>query len=144
MIRAVLDTNILISALITKKSSHPLQLYKAFTEQKFLLITSPDILAEVEEVMNRNKIVQFHKRTPEQRQIIIEQLLILSYVTLGTTRSEKIIIERDSKDDKFFHAAMEGNADYVVSGDDDLLDVKIYEGIRILSPKDFLMILENI
>ena len=38
MIRAVLDTNILISALITKKTSAPLRLYKAFTKQEFLLI----------------------------------------------------------------------------------------------------------
>ncbi len=60
MIRAVLDTNILISALITKKSSAPLQLYKAFITQQFLLITSPSILEEVEDVINRENIVKYH------------------------------------------------------------------------------------
>jgi len=56
MIRAVLDTNILVSALITTKTSPPLQLYKAFMRQQFLLITSPSILAEVEDVINRERV----------------------------------------------------------------------------------------
>ncbi len=143
MIRAVLDTNILISALITKKTSAPLQLYKAFTAQKFLLITSPSILAEVEDVINREKIVKFHKRTPGQRKTIMEQLATLSYVTLESITSKEVVIERDPKDDKFLHAAIEAHADYIVSGDDDLLNLKEYAGIKILSPNDFLAILDR-
>ncbi len=142
MIRAVLDTNILISALITKKTSPPLQLYKAFTAQKFLLITSPSILAEVEDVINRDKIVNYHKLTQKQRVGIMELLLKLCYVTLGSIKSDKVIIERDPKDDKFLHAAIEAHAEYIVSGDDDLLNLKEYDGIKILSPKDFLAILD--
>ncbi len=142
MIRAVLDTNILISALITKKQSAPLQLYKAFTAQQFLLITSPSILTEVEDVINREKIVKYHKLSPKQREAIIEQLLTLCYVTLESVKPDKVIIERDPKDDKFLHAALEADADYIVSGDNDLLDLKEYEGIKILSPNDFLAILD--
>src|SRR5258708_21103294 len=107
MIRAVLDTNILVSALITKRDSAPLQLYKAFIAQKFLLITSPSILAEVEDVINREKIVKYHKLSPKQREGIMEQLLTLCYVTLKSIKSVKVIIERDPKDDKFLHAAIE-------------------------------------
>ena len=144
MIRAVLDTNILISALITKTTSAPLRLYKAFTKQEFLLITSPSILAEVEDVINRDKIVKYHKLSPKQREMIIRQLLILCYVTLESVKSEKVIIERDPKDDKFLHAAFEAHADYIVSGDNDLLDLKEYEGIKILSPNDFLAMREKL
>src|SRR5258706_11867222 len=124
MIRAVLDTNILISVLITKKQSPPLQLYQAFTAQKFLLITSPSILAEVEDVINREKIVKYHKLSPKQREAIMEQLLTLCYVTLESVKPDKVIIERDPKDDKFLHAGMEAHSDYIVSGDKDLLDLK--------------------
>lgn len=141
MIRAVLDTNILISVLITKKDSAPLRLYKAFTAQKFLLITSPSILAEIEDVINREKIVKYHKLTQKQREAVMEQLLTLCYVTLESVKPETVIIKRDPKDDKFLHAAIEAHADYIVSGDDDLLDLKEYEGIRILSPNDFLAII---
>ena len=143
MIRAVLDTNVLVSALITKKDSAPLQLYKAFTAQKFLLITSPSILAEVEDVINRDKIIKYHKLNQKQRETIIEQLLTLCYVTLESVKTEKVIVERDPKDDKFLYAAIEAQADYIVSGDDDLLDLKEYEGIKILSPKEFLEIITS-
>jgi putative PIN family toxin of toxin-antitoxin system len=143
MIRAVLDTNILVSALITKKNSAPLQLYKAFTAQKFLLITSPSILAEVEDVINRDKIVKYHKLNPKQRETIMEQLLTLCYVTLESVKPDKVIVERDPKDDKFLHAANESHADYIVRGDDDLLDLKENAGIKILSPNEFLAIIEN-
>lgn len=143
MIRAVLDTNILVSALITKKTSAPLRLYKAFTTQQFLLITSPSILAEVEDVINRENIVKYHKLIPEQRKGVMEQLIALSYITLETAPNENILIERDPKDDKFLYAALEGHAEYIVSGDHHLLDLKEYEGISILSPHDFLAVLEK-
>ena len=67
----------------------------------------------------------------------------LSYVTFGTLETAQIIIEKDPKDDKFLHAALEGNADYIVSGDHHLLELKSYEGIKILSPGNFLELLEN-
>ena len=138
MIRAVLDTNILISALITKKHSAPFQLHQAFIAQKFILITSPAILSEAEEVINRKKIVKYHKLSPEQRKAIIEQLLTLCYVTLGLVKSKKVIIERDPKDDKFLHAAIEAHADYIVTGDKDLLVLQKVEGIKIITPREFL------
>ena len=141
MIRAVLDTNILVSALITKKSSAPLQLYKAFTIKQFLLITSPSILAEVEDVINRKKVIKYHRRNLEQRKEIMKQLVKLSYVTLESVTTEDVIIERDPDDDKFLDAAIEGNADFIVSGDRHLLDLKAYEGIKILTPKEFLQLL---
>ncbi len=141
MTRAVLDTNILISALITKKSSATLQLYKAFTTQQFLLITSPSILAEIEDVINREKIIKYHKRNLKQRKEIMRQLVKLSYITLESLTTKDVIIERDPKDDKFLHAAIEGNADFIVSGDRHLLDLKTYEGIKILTPKEFLRLL---
>ncbi len=143
MIRAVLDTNILISALITKNPSAPLQIYKAFIAQQFLLIISPSILAEAEDVINRKKIVKYHTRTHEQRKEIIKLLVALSYVTLEPNIPERIIIESDPKDDKFLHAAIEAQAEYIVSGDHHLLDLKEYKGIKIITPNTFLSIIKK-
>ena len=142
MIRAVLDTNVLVSALITRKSSAPIKLYKGFIARQFLLITSPSILTEIEDVINRGNIVKYHKLSKAQREEIIKQFMTLSYITLETTISEKIIIEKDPDDDKFLVAAVEGGADYIVSGDHHLLDLKVYDGVRIITPGDFLKILE--
>src|SRR4030042_3192196 len=143
MIRVVLDTNVLISALISKKSAAPLKLYKAFTTQQFLLITSTSIIEEVEDVINRENIIKYHKLSSKQRKQLIEQLLLLSYVTLGAIATGEILIVKDPKDDKFIYAALEGNADYIVSGDNHLLDLKTYKDIKIVTPSKFLEIVEK-
>ena len=138
MIRAILDTNVIVSALIAKKPSTLLTLYNAFKAQHFLLITSVAILEEVEEVINREKIIKLHKLSVKQRQALIKELITLSFVVPGLLTLDKTIIERDPDDDKFIAAALEGNAQYIVSGDRDLLQLKVYQGVHILSPKDFI------
>lgn len=90
MIRVVLDTNVLISALISKKSTAPPKIYKAFTTQQFLSITSPSIIEEFEDVINRKNLIKYHKLSPKQRKGIIEELVRLSYVTLGTLETAQI------------------------------------------------------
>jgi len=115
MIRAVLDTNVLVSALITRRSSAPIKLYKGFIARQFILITSPSILAEVEDVINRGNVVKYHKLSKAQRREIMKQFMTLSYITLETAISEKIIIQEDPDDDKFLVAAIEGGANFILS-----------------------------
>ena len=143
MILAVFDTNVLISALIAKKSTAPLKIYKAFITQQFLLIISPSIIEEIEDVINRENVVKYHKLSPQQRRQVIEQLVTLSYVTLGVVAIDETIIKKDPKDDKFIYAAIEGGANYIVSGDHHLLNIKEYKGIKIVTPASFLKILEK-
>lgn len=142
MIRVVLDTNVFISASIAKLPSPPLIIYHAFISQQFLNITSQAILEEIEEVLRREHIVKIHKFTTEQRQAFLEQLTRLSYITTSLVVAEKSIIKDDHSDDKFLIAAVEGNADYIVSGDHHLLDLKAFEKIPILTPKEFVIKLE--
>ncbi|MBL8133918.1 MAG: putative toxin-antitoxin system toxin component, PIN family [Anaerolineae bacterium] len=54
------------------------------------------------------------------------------------TISSSVRICRDPKDDKFLELAVNGMADYLISGDDDLLDLNPFEGISIVSPREFL------
>lgn len=76
-----------------KRESPPLQLYKAFITQQFLLITSSSILAEVEDVINRENVMEYHKLSPKQREAVMEQLLTLCYVTQESVKQDKVIIE---------------------------------------------------
>lgn len=138
MLRAVLDTNVLISALL-KIPSIPQQLYSAFKDKQFLLVVSLEIVAEVAEVLNRPEIITLSKMPENERKLFIERLLRLSLVTSGKTMVE--IVKDDPDDNKFLACAVEGKAEYVVSGDKHLLNVKEYNGVKIVTPKEFVGVL---
>lgn len=138
MIRAVIDVNTLVSAIINKPLSVSQEIYQNFISKHFLLIVSPSLLAEVEDVLNRDRIMKLHKHSSKSLQKIISQLANLSYIMPGKIEIE---IVRDPNDDKIIIAAVEGNADYIVSRDKDLLDLKEYQGIKIITPEEFMGIL---
>ena len=139
--RVVLDTNVLISATFRSLSSIPNTIYQALKKQQFILIISPAILEELEEVLAREKIMKRTGMSQEERIKFIEELIEIGFVVPGKKAIQ--VIQTDPDDDKFVIAAVEGFADYVVSGDHHLLDLKNYEDITILSPNDFLNILKK-
>lgn len=136
MIRAVVDTNVLISALISKKPSYPLQVYHLIKSEDFLLITSPTILEELEDVISRKDLIKLHQRTPKQIQEILKEIVETSLIVPGLVSVE--VVKEDPDDDKFIAAAIEGQADYIISGDKPLLNIKEYHGVKIISPADFI------
>ena len=139
-IRVVVDTNVLISGLFGIKDSPSSQILNAIRSQKIILVTSPVILEEAVEVMNRKRIVKLTKMSPKERADFMDQLIERSEVTAGKQLQQ--MIGRDAKDDKFLACAVEAKADYIISGDEDLLDLKEYEGIKIVTPRQFLEILK--
>ena len=139
-LRVVVDTNVLISGLFGIKNSPSAQILDAIRAQKIILVTSPLILEEVGDVINREKVVKLTKMSPKDRTDFIEKLIGRSDVTPGIQLSQ--MVSRDTKDDKFLACAVEANADYVVTGDKDLLDLENYAGINIVTPREFLKILK--
>jgi len=140
-LRVVLDTNILVSGLFGIKNSPSSQILKAIRSQKIILVTSPPILKEVGEVINREKIVRLTKMNKNERKDFIDELIKRSDVTKGRQLSQ--IIGRDARDDKFLACAYEAKADYIITGDDDLLTLKEFGGIKILSPRNFTDLVLN-
>lgn len=138
MIRAVLDTNTIVSAIINTDKSVSQEIYQNSKDKRFLLVISPSILAEVEDVIHRARIMRFHKYSTQQLQQIVEELTKVSLIVPGTTETEVV---RDPDDDKIIIAAVEGKADYIVSRDKDLLDLRKYQGIKIITPEEFMGIL---
>ncbi|MDP3733168.1 MAG: putative toxin-antitoxin system toxin component, PIN family [Candidatus Daviesbacteria bacterium] len=140
MIRAVLDTNTLVSAVINVASSVAAEIYQNCKEKQFLLIISPAILAEVDDVLHRDRVMKSHRRSIQELQELIKELADISLLVPGN-----IIIEivRDSDDNKIIAAALEGQADYIVSRDKDLLDLRQHRGIKIISPENFMAILRS-
>ena len=136
--RVVLDTNTLVSAVINIPFSVSQEIYQNFINKHFVLIISPALIAEVEDVLQRDKVVKLHKQTLQELQKFIKELINLSYVVSGEVEIE---IVRDPKDDKIISAAVEGKADYIVSRDKDLLDLKEYHRIKIITPENFMELL---
>lgn len=140
-LRAVVDTNVLISGLFGIQNSPSSQILKAYRNQKIILVTSPVILEEVSEVINREKIVKLTKMSAGERTDFMDKLIERSDVTPGKQLAEQA--GRDIKDDKFLACAIEAKVDYLVTGDEDLLVLIEYEGIKIITPREFFEILSK-
>lgn len=138
--KVVIDTNVLVSGLFGIKGSPSSQILSAFRTQKIILATSPLIIEEVADVINRPRIVELTKMSQDERADFIDKLIERSDVTAG---KQVLQITRDVKDDKFLICAIETKADYIITGDEDLLTLKEYGGIKILTPRGFLKILEK-
>lgn len=101
----------------------------------------PAILAEILEVISRDYIIALTHTTPEQRRDYVNELSEISILTRGqASLTQK---SRDRKDNKFLVCASEAQADYLISSDEDLLDLKAYEGTRIIPPQEFISLLET-
>lgn len=135
MIRAVIDTNVLVSGSI-KGGSPPAKILQAWRKGKFILVTSESILNEVSRVLNYRKIkTKYHLRKKD-----IEGLLFALYLGSDVTpdRLKVNIITQDPEDNKFISCALEGQADYIVTGDEHLLRIKEYKGINVVTAHEFL------
>lgn len=125
----VFDTNILISALFWHGNEHKV-LRKAF-EREFELLISREIIAELEGVLSEK--FGAPKNWVEE---VIEILTTNSTVIEPKHRLN--VVKDDESDNRVLECAVEGGADYVISGDDHLLRLREYCGIHILRSKDFL------
>ncbi len=137
--RVVLDTNVLISGLFGIKNSPSSQILEAYRNQEIILVSSPAILEEVGEVINRERIVNLIKMDVNERADFMDKLIERSDVVSGKQLLEEV--SRDIKDDKLLACAVEAKADYIITGDEDLLVLKNYQGIKIISPREFLAVL---
>lgn len=139
VLRVVVDTNVLVSALFGIKNSPSSKVLHAIRTQKIILVTSPAILREIEEVISRERIIKLTKMDEKEREMFIEELAQRSDVI-----QDKAILKigRDAKDDKFLFCSHEAKADYLITGDEDLLTLVKYEGTKILKPKDFVELLK--
>lgn len=136
MIRAVLDTNVVISSFISRKNKPPHILLSLIRKKKIIHVTSVAILEEVEDVLNRQKLIERHRLSSGEIRELIINLASVSDIII--VKSDVRIIQNDPEDDKFIQCAIDGKADYIISGDNHLLELKSFQQIKILSPKDFL------
>lgn len=133
--RVVIDTNVFISAAINPHGA-PTQVLDAWRDHQYELVISPSILEEVLEVIKRPSIRSRHGWSDEEIEIFFRGLQLFAVVTPGDLEIAEV--EDDPDDDKFLVCAVEGAADFIISGDPHLLDIESYQEIPIISPRQFL------
>ena len=135
--KIVVDANLFASGLI-KPKSNPGNILDLIKKNQLELILSPDIIKEIKRILLYPKIQKYHLKTPREIDAYFEDILIFAWIVEGKEPVD--IIKNDPTDNKYLACAYEGEADYIVSGDHHLLDIKTYKGIEIIKPKAFLNI----
>lgn len=134
MLRIVLDTNVLVSAII--RNGKPRKLFQMGIDGKYKILTSRETLYELSEVLQRPKFMM----TREDIVRIVSALMETGENIQVTSKFE--VINRDPDDNIIINTAHDGNADYIVSGDKDIKDLKNFQKIKIVTVVEMLKILE--
>jgi len=130
--RVVLDTNIFISAVLGGRLGIIIDEWKA---GKFKLVVTDAIAREYLEVINRPKF-----KIP-QDEIIAASDYLLQIAEFVTPEEEFLVIVADPTDNKFLEAAIAGKVDYIVSGDNHLLEIGSFRDIPIITAREFIALL---
>lgn len=138
MLRVVLDANVYISAII-RPEGPPGRIVARFLRQAaFEIVLSPALVEETLRALMYPK-VRKHVRVGVDPHLWFEDIIVLAQLVAGEV--ELPAVSADPDDDKYLAAAVEGRATLVVTGDPDLLALKEYQGIRIVTPRAFLDLL---
>jgi len=128
MVKAVIDTNVFLSALFW--SGKPKEVVRLAFSKRFVAVTSLPILEELE-----NKLLKKFKYPKNQTEtylkLIIEEFSVVK-------PKKKVMVVEDLDDNKIIEAALEARVNYIVTGDKHLLKIHAYCGIEIVNPNDFL------
>jgi uncharacterized protein len=138
MIRAVVDTNILVRAVI-KPTGSVGPVLQRLRRREYTLLISRATLDELVEVLNRPRLRKKYRLSERVLRATVRLIVLRSELIRPDRR---ITACRDPKDDKFLEVAVCGHAQVIASGDDDLLTLNPFDGIPIVTPDRFLVMFE--
>lgn len=131
--RIVLDTNVFVSGIFWNGS--PSKILAMWAERRFDLFVTPEILGEYTDVVHR-----LSSNTSLSDQWI---LFVESHASIVRSRS-RVTLSRDNADNKFLECAMSARADFLITGDRDLLELQEIFPIPIVIPAGFLKSVKNL
>ena len=133
--KVVLDTNVFISGIHWEGDSN--KILRKWLNTELEVISSLPIIDEIVRILMSFKVPM----SPED--ITAWENLILEKSTVVIPNNKLDIVKDDPDDNKFLEAAVAGKAEFIASQDKHLLKIKEYERIKIMHPKDFIILLEN-
>lgn len=126
-IRAIIDTNVWVSALINKKG-FPAELKERYIKREFEAIISTPLIDEISEVLRRPRIKDKYKITDQEINDAVE-ILVNTGIKVNLTGSVNLC--RDKKDNFVLETAMKGKANYLITRDDDIKrDLELIRNLR--------------
>ena len=132
MLRVVLDTNVLASAIVGHRNPRRLVLELL---KSHVVITSRELLVELLDVLSRERF-----RDIEKNQINSFVSIVASKSLILMLKERQDIVKEDPDDNVVLASATEGKAEYIVSRDPHLLDLEQFKGIKILPVKKMLAV----
>lgn len=135
VLKVVLDTNIFVSSIFWEKGA-PHKVVEYALDKKIRVFTSVEILRELEKVLRRD--------FEEPDDLIHRQVsLIFEYADVIMSTIKVDVVKKDPDDNKIIACALSCDADYIVTGDNHLLDIEEYKRIKIVTPRKFVEIMEK-
>jgi putative PIN family toxin of toxin-antitoxin system len=129
--RIVIDSNTLVSRLLLPSSTPSQAVSKAV--KSGIILQSEGTLEELANVLSRKKFDRYVSIEDRQK-----FLRLLARISEFVEIVRRIKVCRDPKDDKFLELVANGSADYLLTGDKDLLELNSFENVPILTSKEFL------
>jgi putative PIN family toxin of toxin-antitoxin system len=137
--RAVVDTNILVRAMLKPEGSVG-PVVDFLRDGRYVFLYSEATLSELIDVLSRPRMVHRYGITPAEVDVLCA-LVIRRGEPVHPSRA--ITVCRDPKDNKFLEVAVEGRADAIVTGDEDLVVLDPFEGIPMIQPSKFIYLLRQ-
>jgi putative PIN family toxin of toxin-antitoxin system len=134
-VKAVFDTNVLVAAFAAEGICS--KILTRGRKKQFHLIVCPIILQEFDRVL----IKKFSATRNEAR----SAMRIVSEAVHSVVHPSQSVqsVCRDPDDNAILACVLEARADYLVTGDEDLLELKVFKGIRIVTPRDFELLFDE-
>ncbi len=135
--RVVIDTNLLVTYLISHRDPMATIIDDHLAQGDFAMLSSLELLAELDRTLSYPRLQKFYDKDTRLRFVA----LIAQLAEMQNLPDEIPAISRDPDDDKFIACAIAGRADFLVSGDQDLLTLEQVGDVRIITARELLEIL---
>ncbi len=140
--RVLLDTNALAASIVGSAlgwQTPPAQLWRRWLDKRFDLLISEQVMSELSTTLD---LPWFAARVdPAHRDLAVQRLYVVAEMAVPST--QVIGVARHWQDDLVLAAAVSGNADYLVTGDAEFRRVDEYQGVKIRTPAEFLIELDE-
>ena len=137
--RVVLDANIFISSIISTEGN-PAKIVDRWRAKHFDLLVSRLIVDEILRVTGYERI---QKKYPKVKDLRLELVDLLTDNAVWVDPLERLaVVTADPTDNRYIECAAAGSADYIITGDQHLLDIGEYKGTLIVTPASFLKLLD--
>lgn len=136
--RVVVDTNVFVSAMLNNRGT-PARVVQAWYEGAYTLVVTDDLLFELSVTLARPRLATLISASSHE---IREFVRSVEHGAEFHSVTETLAVSDDPDDDRVLEAAVAAAADYIVSGDRDLLRLGDFRGIQVVTPAQFATLLE--